>query len=101
MQNEKDEKATGYVLLRYGTAKAVAEEIARQTDADIQEIVPAVPYDGDRNHYNALAKLAKKEHDEDQRPAIRNPIPVEDYRYKSRYLFACRETHGQSARTFS
>ena len=63
----------------YGTAKAVAEEIARQTGADLMEIEPVVPYDSDRNHYNALAKLAKKEHDEDQRPAIRNTIPVEEY----------------------
>ena len=35
----------------YGTAKAVAEEIARQVGADILEIEPAVPYDSDRNHY--------------------------------------------------
>ncbi len=63
----------------YGTAKKVAEEIARQTGADIMAIEPAVPYDSDRNHYNALAKLAKKEHDEDQRPAIRNAIPIDQY----------------------
>ena len=63
----------------YGTSKLVAEEIARQTGADIQEIVPAVPYDNDRSHYNALARLAKKEHDEDQRPAIKNKLPVADY----------------------
>jgi len=43
----------------YGTARAVAEEIAGQTGADIMEIEPAVPYDSDRSHYNALAKLAK------------------------------------------
>ena len=63
----------------YSTAKAVAEEIARQTGADIMEIEPVTPYDSDRAHYNALAKLAKKEHDEDQRPAIKNAIPVGDY----------------------
>ena len=50
----------------YGTAKAVAEEIARQTGADIMEIEPVVPYDSNRAHYNNLAKLAKKEHDEDR-----------------------------------
>ncbi len=44
----------------YGTAKAVAEEIARQTGADIMEIEPVVPYDSNRAHYNNLAKLAKK-----------------------------------------
>ena len=63
----------------YGTAKRVAEEIARQTGADIQEIVPATPYDSDRNHYNALARLAKKEHDEDMRPEIKNPIRLDGY----------------------
>lgn len=63
----------------YGTAKKTAEEIARQTGADIQEIVPEVPYDSDRNHYNALARLSKKEHDSDVRPAIKNPIHIDDY----------------------
>ena len=63
----------------YGTAKAVAEEIAKQTDADLVEIEPAVPYDSDRNHYNALAAYAKKEHDEDMRPAIKNKINIEGY----------------------
>ena len=63
----------------YGTAKAVAEEIVRQTGADIVEIEPAVPYDGNRSHYNALAKLAKKEHDEAMRPAIARMLPVAEY----------------------
>ena len=63
----------------YGTAKKTAEEIAKQVDADIVEIEPAVPYDSDRNHYNALARYAKREHDEDMRPAIKNHLPVEDY----------------------
>ena len=63
----------------YGTAKNIAEEIARQTGADILEIEPAVPYDSNRDHYNALAKLAKKEHDEDMRPVMKNEIPVADY----------------------
>ena len=60
----------------YGTAKNVAEEIAKQTGADIREIVPAVPYDGDRNHYNALLRVAQKEHDTDARPAIRSPVSL-------------------------
>ncbi len=63
----------------YGTARAVAEEIARQTGADIAEIKPAVPYDNDRTHYNALEKLAKKEHDEDMRPAIAWTLPVAEH----------------------
>ena len=63
----------------YGTAKKVAEEIAQQTGADIMEIEPVIPYDSNRDHYNDLAAYAKREHDEDMRPAIRNIIPVEDY----------------------
>ena len=34
----------------------------------------AIPYDKNRDHYDALAAYAKKEHDEDQRPAIKNAI---------------------------
>ena len=63
----------------YGTAKKTAEEIARQTGADLMEIEPVVPYDSDREHYNALAKLAKQEHDTNASPAIKNEIPIEDY----------------------
>ena len=63
----------------YGTAKMTAEEIAKQTGADLMEIIPEVPYDSNRDHYNALARLAKKEHDEDRRPAIKNEIPIVDY----------------------
>ncbi|MBR1811393.1 MAG: NAD(P)H-dependent oxidoreductase [Clostridia bacterium] len=63
----------------YGTAKAVAEEITKQTGSDLAEINPAVPYDGNRDHYNALAHLAKREHDEDARPAIKNAINIDGY----------------------
>ena len=63
----------------YGTTKKVAGEIGRQTGADVVEIVSAVPYDSDRNHYNALARLAKREHDEDQHPAIANDIDIAGY----------------------
>lgn len=63
----------------YGTAKNVAEEIGRQRNAVVTEIEPVIPYDSDKDHYNALARYAKKEHDEDIRPAIKNEIDIEDY----------------------
>ena len=63
----------------YGTAKIVAEEIAKQTGADIREIVPKVSYDGNRDHYNALLRVAQKEHDTDARPAIKEKLPIADY----------------------
>ena len=47
----------------YGTAKIVAKEIAKQTGAELVEIEPAVPYDSNRDHYNALAAYAKKPDD--------------------------------------
>ena len=63
----------------YESTKAVAEEIARQTGGDLLEIEPVIPYDGNRDHYNELAAYAKKEHDEDMRPEIKNDINIDDY----------------------
>jgi len=63
----------------YGTSKAVAKEIAGQTGADLVEIQPVTPYDSNRANYNALAAYAKKEHDENMRPAIKNEINIEGY----------------------
>ncbi|MGI6756281.1 MAG: flavodoxin [Atopobiaceae bacterium] len=58
----------------YGSTKLVAEEIAKQTGADLAEIAPQTPYDSNRDHYDALAALAKHEHDTDARPALK-PLP--------------------------
>ena len=63
----------------YGTAGIVANEIARQTGADIREIVPEVSYDGNRDHYPALLRVAQKEHDTNARPAIKEELPIADY----------------------
>lgn len=63
----------------YGTAKTVAQEIAKQTGADLKEIVPAEAYDGDRSHYNALLRRAEREHDDNARPAIRDDLPIAEY----------------------
>lgn len=63
----------------YGSTKKVAEEIARQTGADVVEIEPTVPYDADREHYDELASFAKKEHDGNLRPAIKNRIDLSAY----------------------
>ena len=63
----------------YGSSKALAKEIARQTGGDLCEIVPEIPYDADRGHYAALAKYAKEEHDRDARPTIKNELPIDDY----------------------
>ena len=78
MENKEQDMAKELVVYFsvYGTAKIVAGEIAKQTGADIAEIEPVVPYDSNRDHYNALARLAKKEHDEDKRPAIKNEIDI-------------------------
>ena len=63
----------------YGSARKIAKEIGRQTKGDVKEIEPVIPYDSDRSHYNALARLAKKEHDEERRPQIKNEIDISGY----------------------
>ncbi|MBQ8955193.1 MAG: NAD(P)H-dependent oxidoreductase [Clostridia bacterium] len=63
----------------YGTARRIAEEIARQARADLMEIEPTVPYDSNKKHYDALARAAKREMDENQRPSIKNHLPVSEY----------------------
>ncbi len=63
----------------YGSTEIFAKEIARQTGADLLEIIPETPYDSNRNHYNALARLTKKEHDENKRPSIKNKIDLNGY----------------------
>jgi flavodoxin len=63
----------------YGTAKKTAEEIAKQTGADLVEIEPVHPYDGNRDHYDALAAFTKTERDENRRPEIKNEIDISGY----------------------
>ena len=63
----------------YGTTKIIAETVAMQINADISSIEPAVPYDTDRNHYELLARRAKKEHDENMHPEIKSKIYINDY----------------------
>ena len=63
----------------YGSTKMAAIEIARQTGADLIEIIPAAPYDTNRDNYNVLAGLAKKEHEKNTRPVIKNDIDISGY----------------------
>lgn len=54
-----------------GNTKAVAEEIARLTGADLYEIVPAVPYtDEDLNYNNNDCRANQEMNDTSARPAI-------------------------------
>ena len=63
----------------YGSTRWVAAEIARQTGADLVEVIPAVPYDSDQEHYDALSCRVQREYDLDLRPAIRDPLPIDEY----------------------
>ena len=54
-----------------GTTKGVAEKIAKITDANIYEIVPAEPYsDADLNWNDRNSRSTKEQNDKSARPAI-------------------------------
>lgn len=66
------------ILIAYfswgGSTKALAEEIQRQTNADIYRIEPLVPYTDD---YQTLAyQIANKEKEENARPALKDTLPT-------------------------
>ena len=54
-----------------GTTKGVAEKIAKLTNADIYEIVPAEPYsNADLNYNDKNSRSTKEQNDKSARPAI-------------------------------
>lgn len=63
-----------------GGTKALAEEIQRQTNADIYRIEPLVPYTDD---YQTLAyEISNKEKEENARPALKDTLStLNDYDY--------------------
>lgn len=54
-----------------GNTENVAKSIQRQTEADLYEIVPKVPYSDD---YDTVVELAQEEQDENARPEIAGDI---------------------------
>lgn len=59
-----------------GNTKAAAEEIQRQTGADMFEIVPEIPYTAEDLNYNDDNSRANQEQSDDSaRPAIREAEP--------------------------
>lgn len=71
----------GKILVAYfswgGTTQRVAEEIVRQTGADVFRIEPVVPYP---TEYTPCTEVALEERDNDARPAIKATVENwEDY----------------------
>lgn len=69
-KQENADKAPKILVLYYSqtsNTKAVAEEIARQLGADIEEIVPIKPYDGD---FQATIERGKQEMEQGSLPEI-------------------------------
>ena len=65
----------------YGSTEKFAKDIAELTGGDLFEIEPVKPYDKDTAHYEELAEYAKKERDNDERPAIKTLPDVSNYDY--------------------
>ena len=65
----------------YGTTKKFAEGISKLTGGDLFEIESVKPYDTNPENYEELANYAKKERDNDERPAIKTLPNVADYDY--------------------
>ena len=63
-----------------GATKNMAEEIAKQLDCDIAEIVPLIPYNSRPDDVAVLEAQAKKEYEENARPKMKYPINVQDYK---------------------
>ena len=55
----------------YGTAKIVAEEIAKQTGADIFEIEPEKPYS---ESYNTVLREAQRDQHRHARPQLKKHV---------------------------
>lgn len=78
-------KAPKALVLYYSqtsTTQAVAEEIANRLGADIEAIVPVVPYDGD---YQATIERGRKEIEEGAFPEI-NPVKADIASYDVIFL---------------
>lgn len=73
-------KTDGKVLVAYfswgGHTRKVAEEIAKDTGGELFEIVPAVPYTSD---YQTLMEYAKREQQENARPAMETKVDLSKY----------------------
>ncbi len=69
-------RTRGNMLIAYfswsGNTRRIAEEIRRQTGADIFEIVPIPAYSDD---YNTVLMEAQRDQHDKARPAITNPLP--------------------------
>lgn len=78
--SESTEKGSKSLVVYFswsGNTKNVAEEIQTQTDSDLFEIVPEVPYSDD---YDTVVDLAQEEQSENARPAISGSIDnIEQY----------------------
>ena len=74
-------KTNGKMLIAYfswsGNTQGIAEEIRRQTGADIFEIVPIPAYSDD---YSTVLMEAQRDQHDKARPAITDPLPsLDDY----------------------
>ena len=77
---EKNKSKSNTIVVYFSHTKhtaAVAKKIQQATHADIYEIVPEKPYPAE---YHPATEVAKKEQEENARPAIKGNLPnLDDY----------------------
>lgn len=84
-QNRKENKEMKRTLVAYfsatGTTKAAAQKLAKEKEADLFEITPAVPYtSADLDWHDKQSRSSKEMKDKSSRPAIKNTCPnIADY----------------------
>ena len=65
----------------YGETEKFAKEIAEVVNGDLFPLIPKIPYDSDKSHYEALATVAKEERDKKVLPEIKEYPDVSNYDY--------------------
>ncbi len=74
-----DNKSAVIYFSATGTTKKVAEQIAKESNSDIIEIIPSEEYKSEDLDYNSDCRANKEQNDPSARPGIKNSIDISKY----------------------